>query len=361
MTVQKGGWDYFDEGWTTSTESTPLTLAGGVHTYTAIKGGQRFRIVSDVDVFVRSSTVSALYGLHLDYDADMFRTGETDMTALTEMQGLLATATDDAAFEFWIQNDSTTATGNLNRVFGISKVGASSVDFYIYPNAGEYLVSYVLNDATGTIVFSDVANTTSVTADTEMHHVVFNIDRTNDKLQTYIDGVLVHENASAGGTAGVVDFADTVTWLYMGGTVNGNGEWDGLIYDAKVYKDVLSAAEVIARNSRGPVQSAADLYRDTPVSKDPVIWYNFADSALWADAAEPEPVIGYGTIPELTLDSATGTPTIQLAAGGVAATPSVAAPIIAGTPEIITTVSSDAYLNVYTKPGVTGTVWITEL
>ena len=131
---------YLKRNRNTSNAAVQVALSGGAHTYTSITGGRSYSVVSDVDVFVRSSAVSALYGAQMDLNTDGLQTGATDFTALTELQGLLASNTDDAAVEIWFKNDGTTATTNKNRAVGIGKSGGNQLDVIIAPVGGVFEV-----------------------------------------------------------------------------------------------------------------------------------------------------------------------------------------------------------------------------
>jgi len=339
----------------------PLTLTGGAHTFTAITPGKSYRAISNVDVFLRASAVSSIFGAQMTLNTDGYNNGTQDWSANTEVAGLLASATDAATFEFWAEKDGLVATTNNDRYMSMGGGAVSRLDLVFYPSGGVWKYQVYLNDATGTIVFSITNGVTTVSSDTNLHHPVFTIDRADDSVTVFIDGSQADKRTSIGMTAAAVTFNTTGMYMHIGESIGSAPNFDGTMYDFKIYKSALTLAQVVNRNARGIVTSPADLYRDTPTSTDPVIWYSFQDSATWTDPTKPEPVVGYGTTPDLTLDVLTGSPAIVVQSGGEPATTNTSSPNISGNPETIKTTSTDAYINAYTKPGVIGTLWLTEV
>jgi hypothetical protein len=153
--------------------------------------------------------------------------GSTSLVDLGNASGIsnLTTFTLSA----WVFADSLTTGGTFPHIIAQRNATTARVQFLF--DVGPLTLSLA-----GYALRSTFTPTLS-----QWYHVATTWDNTTGNAAIYVDGVSV----AAGTTAGRLSAPSTTPWA-IGNRVGGGREFDGLIDDARIYDNALTAAEVLA-------------------------------------------------------------------------------------------------------------------
>jgi len=336
-----------------------VSMISGGHDSYAVPAVGPYRIDPDMDIFIKHSDASALFGAELTADTDAYSTTAASLAAQTGLD----VGTADFSMEFWLELDADTPNGGRPFGWGLASGGVQVQPYYA--ESGGYLyVGLQLNNAAGTTFKSGaMINTGLIFADLGLSHYVITVDRAagsgtgtvtyivNDvqvATQTYTEDATPANLSASGITGGTAR-------IVVGGTLGANAEWDGRIEDIKVYSGVLLTLEQIqARTNAGPLRNAA-----VPLDLADLLltwWVNFQQASSWANPLYPECVASYGNA---VFNSPIGSPAVTERSGGAAATTADSYKIYAGKPEKI--FCDQSYLSIFTQSLSAGDVRITPV
>jgi len=332
------------------------SLNGGNHVSVPVTAGALYRVDSDINVHLKSSISSALFGATLDDGADGYRVTSVDFSANSEFN-ILSTTSDAVTYQWWgaisvdrqYKHRALTLGGGSNSLLSIE----------INRDTGEFWqLGIVLKDTNGVNVLNEDIITTTVSDGAE-HCFTYIIDRANTRCAVYVDKTKIYDSVAVVDTGESVDFTIPAQNLGIGTTSSGAAYYGGNINDCQLYDVVLTESQINARVDNGAPLSTADLVMDAATVNNLKFWLSFQNFSIWDDPTEPQPVAGYGGAN--LVFTKIGTPTIALQTGGVAATPLNSSRILAGNPEVIKIGATDTFLNLYSLGGSAGFVRLTEV
>jgi hypothetical protein len=334
----------------------------GEHKSIAIGASGYYRIDADMDVHVRASNASAIFGVDLTDDTDAYSTTPGTLVGQTGLDF----GTADFSIETWAQVSSTTPNGvrlvGFGGATGTAGTGRAQLEVYLAQSASTALdLDIGFNGPDGVAIESlgGQGNLAAYPLGSGLYHIVCTVDRGaasgTGTATWYINGVQVRTDTWTEAAAVVALNLNTndgaSSRLCLGGTIGGNAEFDGRIEDLKFYKALLTLSQVQARNNAGPLRSLGLDAADANISW----WINFQQSGVWANPLQPECVSGYGNAVFNTL---IGSPAVTERTGGTAATVSDTK-YYGGKPEIVYV--GNSFLNVYSLSASAGDVRLTPV
>ena len=346
----------------TGTLGTPtyLEITAGSSVSTSVTAGTYY-IDPDMDIWVTNDSASGLYGVTLDDDTDMIATTPGSLAAETGLD----IGVDDFTFEFWVSLAGMKTT-NINRVFS---AGSSTLKFEVYLFPKEDLSTaiggrvYLTDGETDFNPVSIISDTGVLTHDA-LVHAVFVVDRAGSeeegKVEFWVDGQKISEKTDTENVAPAdidISSIDSDGIIVVGGTLGMNAEWDGAVYDVKVYKGhLMTQTEIQASNTAGPARAIGQMsaLRDADAALS--WWLSFQNSAEWADPQYPENESGYGNA---VFNNFLQTPTLGERSEGSFPSPTNGTRIRAGSPRAITL--ETGYLNIHSTSATAGSVQIVEI
>jgi len=340
------------------TATQTATVAAGEHTSIAIALPGYYRVDPDMDIYVKGSDASALYGAELTADTDMYSTTAGSLAAQTGLDFGAASF----SVELWLNLSTPTPTSARPLSFGGS--GAAQLALYFSNTSATNIRVGSILTGNGNVAINDDSAAGDLGADyplsSQLRHYVVTFERASGAgtgtVTYYIDATQVRQDTWTEAAIPTSFDLTSVTGtgrLVIGGTIGANAEWDGRIEDIKFYSTLLTLAQVQARNNAGPLRNAAVPIDAADLSL--IWWINFQQSGSWADATKPECVSGYGNA---VFASLVGSPAITERTGGTIATASDNK-IYAGKPEVV--VVNNDYLSVYSDSLSAGNVRLTKV
>lgn len=323
------------------TPTTTVAVGAGSHTSVALSSGY-YRVDPDMDVYCKSSDSSANYGANLIGGGKSYRRTAGSLATMTGLDF----ASASFSIEAWCDLRAADSS-NSSFLFEMGiNTGGARIQFDLAALNGTVMKPELTlkDNAGGTIVATGLLTPApSIPLGTDLRHVVATVNRTTGAsaayVTFYIDGsqVAQYNYTDAGVALNISSVTSGSAILAIGRAFGVDGLWNGRIEDIKFYSTLLTLAQVQARNAIGPVRSApltspidsADLYCTW--------WLSFQSGA-----ATPACETGYGNA---TLDSSTGSPSVDLRTSGAAANTLTSNRVNARQPELI--YHSGTYLALY--------------
>lgn len=342
--------------------TTTLTLAAGERNSLALSSGY-YRVDPDMDVYVKGSNASSLYGAELTDDVDAYSTTTGTLAAQTGLDF----GTANFSFEGWIQLDSSTPNGA--RIFGFggasgtAGTGRAQIDIYAAVGATDTGLNLDIGfngpDGVAIEAFGNNGVISGYPLGSTLYHIVCTVARgapsATGTATWYINGAQVRTDTwTEAATVAALNLNTNdgaSSRLCIGGTVGGNAEWDGRIEDIKFYKTLLTLSQVQARNNAGPLRTLGTDAADASLSW----WINFQQSGTWANPLYPQCVSGYGNA---VFNSLIGSPAVTERTLGAAAA-STDNKIYAGKPEVVGL--TNTYMGFYSDSLSAGSVRLTKV
>ena len=346
-------------------DTTRVDLSGG-HVVSVELPPWAYVINSEVNLHAKSAWGQSLYGLRNlagARHAEMYNTGDPsqyvglevgtgDFTVEALTGGFQAgVASGGCGFTIYGRDGSNNSLGSLWAEWD-------------YTAGNNLRAKMRLTDNTGTQILNVVEDLGAIDV-TQSIHVATVVRRAAAGnpigLACYVNGVALFDGDTAENDSGLPPEFSSGGNIRVGisSTPGGASLNLGDAYFIRAYKRELSAEQVQAR---AQVAWAANSRVIDAAYTDMFFEIDFQDQANWADPAEPESSDLTDIDPSYTKivfnDGNLVAGDVQLADGGVAATPS-SAPIKAGVPTPV--IVSGKYLSLLSAPGEAGAVWITPV
>lgn len=228
--------------WTFDGKDTPWTSASAATAKDKSGNGNTGTLTSMTQ---GTSVVPGIQGQGLYFD------GSDDYVTAGDPATLDVGIADSLSMSFWIKNKVAAQSSGVP----IRKRALGAL-----PSAAGYLLQFGTNDGSGTqddlgLAIDDGTNYGQVWInngfnDLGWHHVVAIINRGDNKLHMYLDGVLRDDTVTFQSISSVGALTNAVNFD-IGGTSLGSQTVNGSIDDVRVYNRALSASEVLQLYNMG--------------------------------------------------------------------------------------------------------------
>ena len=177
--------------------------------------------------------------------------------------------TDSFSIELWVQTDGVApaAAPAGNEVLIGRKEDATSMQWWIGLQGGTGNATFYLRDVGGTNVINQAVVGTSLTADTDWHHVVLVRDASTgvNTNTLYVDGQVQGTPVTQAFAGGFGSAGAPLTLGYLAGNVPGF-YFDGLLDEVALYDRVLDSIEIGEHYTAGLNGNGVGTLRPEPVA-----------------------------------------------------------------------------------------------
>ena len=355
--------NWWNEGWYRDIAMTGIkiedttvnNILGGAFRSFSINPSSKIRIDSDMDIFLKLSGESDLYGGRCKNNGidQAWRTTAPNAggPAMSVTMAGLDFAANSFSVESWFSADTVSdAADRIIHVGGDASDPKISVRLKVVSSKVQTKFELDSDDGISRINSSYIEHSDIPVGLEYLHHLVLNIDRTNSKLYTYMNGaqVAVQDFTPFVEECNMTNIAVNYGTIGLGASVSA-AMYNGLISDIRFYTSLLTITEIQSRNERGPLSLPSD--GTTSCWR---VSFNTKDS--WSNPLYPEADPG-----QAVFDHLLGSPTIDLFSGGALAVTNSNPRIYAAQPTILKAGGSDSFINVYSCPASSGNIRITKV